>query len=636
VHLIWLFIAFLLIPILVHLYNFRKAKRFFFSHIRFISKISTESKAKTRLKHYLILTSRILIFLILFGTLYQFYNLSEPRSNNRYFFYLDNSISRSIESYGIFPLNENRKIIEELLLSNSESLFLTNEFSPFSNSLKKKNEVLNEMYSVDFTHFQKPFPSIYNRISESDLDNVVYFSDMQGLIKDDLNILLIDSSRNYTLVLNELNGSKNAFIDTAFIAYSHRDNSSMLLNLRIGYSKEFDEGNIVVKVVSNGKQLASIIKKVSEDPELFFDIPRSLDQQFEVHISGDEIEYDNSFFISKGIINKPKVSLISNGENTYLDKVFGNTNLFEFSRMNSSSSIDFSKLENSDLIIFNNLYRLPSGIIGQLSDPHIMIFPSDSIDQLSYQSILGFEISISNDRNLYESVFDFNSLLFSGIFDKKGERNSMPYGSSIYEFNGSFEQVIGLRNDRSFMVKSANGDLYLLSSPLKELYTDLATNALFLPVMYQLAQQSVNDGNLDIYYYPNQIVSIESDIKEIPVKILNNNFEVIPEFSHSNGMITFRIPPATPPGYYYLTQGLDTLENIAVNLSKSESIMQGLTSEELSDYFKNSSNVSIINMTDTTTSNDLVQGELSGLWKYALILILLFILVETMLHRYLK
>jgi hypothetical protein len=636
VHLIWLFIAFLLIPILVHLYNFRKAKRFFFSHIRFISKISTESKAKTRLKHYLILTSRILIFLILFGTLYQFYNLSEPRSNNRYFFYLDNSISRSIESYGIFPLNENRKIIEELLLSNSESLFLTNEFSPFSNSLKKKNEVLNEMYSVDFTHFQKPFPSIYNRISESDLDNVVYFSDMQGLIKDDLNILLIDSSRNYTLVLNELNGSKNAFIDTAFIAYSHRDNSSMLLNLRIGYSKEFDEGNIVVKVVSNGKQLASIIKKVSEDPELLFDIPRSLDQQFEVHISGDEIEYDNSFFISKGIINKPKVSLISNGENTYLDKVFGNTNLFEFSRMNSSSSIDFSKLENSDLIIFNNLYRLPSGIIGQLSDPHIMIFPSDSIDQLSYQSILGFEIGISNDRNLYESVFDFNSLLFSGIFDKKGERNSMPYGSSIYEFNGSFEQVIGLRNDRSFMVKSANGDLYLLSSPLKELYTDLATNALFLPVMYQLAQQSVNDGNLDIYYYPNQIVSIESDIKEIPVKILNNNFEVIPEFSHSNGMITFRIPPATPPGYYYLTQGLDTLENIAVNLSKSESIMQGLTSEELSDYFENSSNVSIINMTDTTTSNDLVQGELSGLWKYALILILLFILVETMLHRYLK
>lgn len=623
-----------MIPVVVHLFNFRRAKKLYFSSIKFIGRVSTEAKSRTRLKHYLILSSRILIFLAISGVVYQFLRLNESVPQRSYFFYLDNSISQSIERNGSISLNRSRARIEELLLTNSESLFLSNEFSPFSNSLKKEDELLNELNSINYTYYQRPLSSILNRVRDSDLQNIIYFSDMQGLQNEDFHDLAIDSTRSYALVISDLSGNRNAAVDTAFLSYNPSDNINMILNLEIGFSKEFIEGNVVVRLMSNGRQLSSLTKKVTEIGKVIFDIPSSFNQLFEVQISGDDIEYDNSFFISIGMGEKPKVVLISSEENIYLNTIFGNTSLFEFSRM-SPDQINFSVLESSDLIIFNNLVTMPREVVDQLSRPKIVVFPADSIDYKSYEMTLGIGMYNSEDSEVYESIFDFEKPFFSKFLKKIEINNLMPYGTSVHEFKGVFERIVGLRNDRPLMIRTVN-DIYVLSSPLKEEYTNLATHALFLPIMYQLAQQSVEEEDLDLYYYPNQIISLENNFVEVPIKITNSNFEVVPEFTHSNGLIAFRIPIITPPGFYHLMQGADTLANISVNLSKSESNMEGLTVAELTDFFKNSSNVSVVGMNEEMLPSHLMNSELSSLWKYILVLIILLIFTETMLHRYLK
>ncbi|HWY35176.1 MAG TPA: BatA domain-containing protein, partial [Nitrosopumilaceae archaeon] len=50
----------ILIPILIHLFNFRKYKKVYFTNVKFLKELKQESQSKSRLKELLILASRIL------------------------------------------------------------------------------------------------------------------------------------------------------------------------------------------------------------------------------------------------------------------------------------------------------------------------------------------------------------------------------------------------------------------------------------------------------------------------------------------------------------------------------------------------------------------------------------------------
>ena len=48
------------IPIIIHLFNFRKYKKIYFTNVKFLRELKQESQSKNRLKELLILLSRIL------------------------------------------------------------------------------------------------------------------------------------------------------------------------------------------------------------------------------------------------------------------------------------------------------------------------------------------------------------------------------------------------------------------------------------------------------------------------------------------------------------------------------------------------------------------------------------------------
>ena len=61
---LWALLA-LAIPILVHLFNFRKFRRVQFSNVAFLKEVQQETKSKSKLKHLLILASRLLAILFI-------------------------------------------------------------------------------------------------------------------------------------------------------------------------------------------------------------------------------------------------------------------------------------------------------------------------------------------------------------------------------------------------------------------------------------------------------------------------------------------------------------------------------------------------------------------------------------------
>ena len=81
------------VPILIHLFNFRKHKTIYFSSIRFLKEIKEDNRKRTNLRNLLVLISRILaISFLVFAFAKPYIPKSQAENNtvNNIFIYIDN------------------------------------------------------------------------------------------------------------------------------------------------------------------------------------------------------------------------------------------------------------------------------------------------------------------------------------------------------------------------------------------------------------------------------------------------------------------------------------------------------------------------------------------------------------------
>ena len=96
--LLWL-LSLLIIPVLIHLFHFRRYKTLFFSSLKFIKFIEQENKSTKKLKNLLILFARLLaltsIILAFAQPIIQKGKLKHSAGKNVLAIYIDNSFSMS-------------------------------------------------------------------------------------------------------------------------------------------------------------------------------------------------------------------------------------------------------------------------------------------------------------------------------------------------------------------------------------------------------------------------------------------------------------------------------------------------------------------------------------------------------------
>ncbi len=329
--------------------------------------------------------------------------------------------------------------------------------------------------------------------------------------------------------------------------------------------------------------------------------------------------------------------LISDKPNVYLSRLFGKEELFSFSQRRSTD-IDYSLIKSSDVVILNEFFRLPEGIFntnGSQEYPSYIVIPSDSIDTQDYSRQLNLSINRSEKRELFEVEIDINHPLFRGVFRRFYEETTLLKSTFLFQSKGNLENIMKLRNGSILLGKKGNLPIYFFATPLNDKLTRLPNHAIFLPLMYQIVNQSASKGS-GSYYYPDDLVTIEVNDSSDPIRIVNDEMEIIPEYSLRDKTCTFRMPNHLEPGFYHLIQHQDTLRSIAINLSREESNMEAYTFQSLENEFSNVSHIEVINVKNSQMLQTVALTDKNDLWKYALLLGLVFILIETMLHRYLK
>lgn len=645
------------IPIIIHLFNFRKTTRIFFSNTRLLRQVKQETTQKRKLKQYLVLASRLLFLSFLVLAFAQPFLPAKEQitAGKNSILYLDNSFSMSAQvgekiralDAGISFVRE----IVEVFPSDTRYKLLTNDFAPFSNSYKTKAEILDLVSELRLSPTSRSFEEVRKRIGESltQLD-IFWISDLQKSTLDFEKSGVVDSVNQWHLVPLGLGKTPNIFIDTVYLDNPFMiggEKNSIKVRLKNDGVKKVEGLN--VKLTINGIQSATASAFIEGNgvSELSFDLGAGMKNRNEAKISFADfpISFDNDFFFTLNFTRKINVIEIRPGAApTYMGKVYGNQQLFNF-RSFRTDNINYSVLSQADLVIVNGLNTIDPPTLQALSNylsesGSLLIVPGEK-PEISMLRTLAKQPSMKwvEDAELTElEKPDFQNPFFKNVFEDQRAMIAMPQAKRLLDWGSDRSAILKFKNGLPFLTQT--GGVFLLASPLEKDFTDFYNHALFVPVMYRLAAFGMKSEGKSYYSLGDQIVSVKADslIGEEPLR-LSGSQEIIPPQRRSGDQVYLEIPRfAIAPGFYNAIYQSDTVDLIAFNLEKKESLLDQYSGEEAKLLMGGSKNISLFQASSPEAFSKEIKERYLGtpLWKLALIMALVFLLAEILLIRFLK
>jgi hypothetical protein len=231
---------------------------------------------------------------------------------------------------------------------------------------------------------------------------------------------------------------------------------------------------------------------------------------------------------------------------------------------------------------------------------------------------------------------DFRNPFFENVFEEKTAAVSMPAAQKIWEWPDR-SAILNFQNGQPYLSKFNN--VYIAASSLSIEATDFATHALFVPVMYRVAASGNKQDRKPYHYLSSGLVSVNADslAGEEPVRMVGEQ-EIVPAQRKTGNKVLLELPRyAVSPGYYYITHQRDTLDLVAFNLEKQESELTAFSGVEAQAAF-GSSRVSVFDADSPEAFSNEIKARYLGtpLWKYALVLALVILLMEVLLIRFMK
>lgn len=216
----------IVIPIIVHLFDFRRTKKVYFSNTRLLHQVKESTRSFYNLKHLLILFSRILFIITLVLAFAQ--PLLTPRGgsmlqSDRVGIYIDNSQSMSNtlgqDQSGLDLAKELAREMIEIYPAGTEFLIQTSLDEKSIYLYKSKQESLKYVeeisYVSDYTRFDIIIKN-FSRTNEIPPSEIILISDFQKSTLVDSK-LLGDTSLKVIALPIIFNTYSNLSVDTAFI-----------------------------------------------------------------------------------------------------------------------------------------------------------------------------------------------------------------------------------------------------------------------------------------------------------------------------------------------------------------------------------------------------------------------------------
>jgi len=683
IHPLFLFaLSGLAIPIFIHLFNFRRFKKVYFTNVRFLTDIQQETKRQSQLKQLLILIARLLALTCLVIAFSQPYIPSHQQKQiagkHAVSIYLDNSFSmEALATDGRLIDIAKSKAIEIAQSYQPSDVFqlLTNDFEGRHQRFYSREEFIRSVGEVQLSPAFRSLSTIIRR--QNDLLTNSHNKTMDAFIISDFqktfaDILLIkpDTSCSWYLLQVSPQQRNNLCIDTiSFESPIHRPNQMVRLKVHIrNYGNESLE-KIPIKLIINNiqKAVASFSVDANSSTEIIMPFTENEAgiQSGTLELVDYPVRYDDQFFFSYSILpNIPILCINGMTENQFLNTLFKSDSSFRFVNI-SNKNLDYTSFGNYSMIILNSLEELSSGLTQELSEyirlgGSLVIFPPQKMNTDSYRNFLpvfnlplftGVDTirqpvaSIALESDLYKDVFEKNP---SGKVILP-ENTDLPIVTKFYRQSQNIkdiqEPLIKLLHGQPFLTftRIGKGKVYLFSIPLDDSWSNFPRHMLFVPTLYKMAYLS-NPGEELYYIIGNNEISLPFDSlnERSMLKIRKNSSgdEFIPGVGTTVSRRNLNVQDQVKEsGLYTLFIGKRPIEGIAFNYNRKESDLRCLTESEIKSQLSRnfSGNIHLLSEKKSSLAiqiQKLNQG--TPLWKLFIILTLVFLASEIILIRMIK
>ena len=669
----------LAIPVIIHLFYFRRYRTVYFTNVRHLKEIKEETATRSNLKQLLILLSRLLALALLVFAFAQPFIPNELENvkvkDQAVSIFVDNSFSMNAGGQAGSLLDESKKIVNGIVESYGAAhdyQLLTHDFKGEQQALINDRQINSFLEDVEITSGSRNLNDILLRqkqaLEKSGAEEKISYiiSDFQ---KSMVNTEALERDTNFNVFLIPLQSqqSNNIYIDSCwFDAPVLKINEPINMMVRLGQNDDESSENISLSLKVDGKikAIADVNfeqrKKVTDT--LRFTIDKPGWHTAEVLIDDYPISYDDNYFVSFQIV--PSVAVLSiNGTepNKYLNAIFSSDDYFVYEEA-SIDQIDYASLPNFNTIVLNEITAFPSGLVAELKNfvldgGSIVVIPPFDLDIESYNDALeawdAGRVSGVSDQSTTVSRINIESNLFANTFEELPENIDLPVVNKHVNFSGGVrsreEQLLTFRNRQPFVSRFENekGAVYMFGAPLDEEFTNLPAHAIFVPMFYNIALLSKSpEVNAYVIGKKDQIEIRNTGYdRESHFILKNENIELIPEQRYLGNKIVLNLHDRNSQkmqlqeaGIYELvnSKGVGEKKILAFNYNRNESILDYYTEDEL-EAVADSLGYHVLGGAGSSQA-DILKGISPGtsLWKLCIILALVFIAAEILLIKFWK
>lgn len=607
----------LAIPIIIHFFHFHRYKKIYFTNVRFLEVLQTETRRTSRLRSLLLLALRMLLITALVLAFAQPYignpSFLNAGSGRPVSIYLDNSLSmadaqlsdsrlaraksKALEVVGIFTsgdlfhvITNERTGFQQRPVTQTQAQLWINEAEPSAREVSA-TEILN-LQAATLQHAEKKGGIAF---FVSDFSKTFFNPGPPP-----------DTTLTWVFVPVASAATGNVSIDSAWfeepLIYP-----GLTANLRVRVTNHSatSSADIGLKLTLNDLQRG--FRKLTINPSASTTVSLPFLQSDTGYIDG-QLEINDSWFpfdnrLYFSFRGQPPIHVLMIGGpefNSYLQRLYATDSSITVTRQ-VLRQVDYSLIGQSSLTLLHELTEYPSGLAmavkKTLEEGHsVAIIPHPTQGREALQAFLaqmGIEAQLQpKDEALGVGEVNTQSILFKNVIEELPEYPEFPSVKSYLQVKSGIQNPpeiqLKLKNDDPFLMawQVGKGRLFLQVCPLRDEFTNFMHNNLFVPAYLNMAfaGQFQNPlyavaGKPGLFIFENQ----ESNTDKAP-ELVNTNRELrfIPPFRKSNGQLQLLMGSDVPAdGFYQVMSGKQVVGEIAVNYPRTESNPAVYSPEEI-------------------------------------------------------
>lgn len=661
-------LLFILIPIFIHLFNFRRYRTAYFSNVKLLQHLVTQTKRESQIKQWVVLFLRVLGIAALVIAFAQPYipNENETKSGSLITIFIDNSFSMDAESQNGTFLNEATDVAKNIVNAYSyddDFLLVTQELSGKMSHVLNKDEILEKIDEVqisNYSHSWNDVLSFLEKASQNSLKeqkNNYFISDFQD--NYDLEPLKKDTlSTQYILQVGakELN---NVSVDSCwFMTPVLKQGYQVTLMVRISNYSQNDIQKLPVRLYINGSQVTSVPVDVRAqsfaDVPLNYTIHNSGVQKGKLEINDAPITFDDQLFFTYNVSEEAKIVVIQEEENRYLSALYEKDSVFSCEVMNLNS-INYSHFGGSQLVVLDQVKSISTGLSDELqkyvnAGGNILVFPSAEMDPTSWSTFLSaMEVPVYNElvnKEVRIGKINYESVYFKDAIEQGEERLSMPMVTQYFNYSvgsGAAETILTLENGAQLLTgfQVGTGRVVLSAVAMNDNFGAAHKNAIFFIPLHNIG--ILSQINMRLYntlgHNLMQVIPLpeNSNVDLFTMRSESNGTEFVPE-QRTTGkeLMLYFHDQVQESGFYDLVGNEQKMSTLAFNFNRAESNLSYHTDKEIEQMIEESNGK--IQPLDVQTKDltQEIQNKMQGkqLWRYFIFSALLAFLLEVLLLRF--